>query len=208
MNTAFARIAIILATSAWSLAAPAGPVPPAPPADPVASTCLACHGEQGQGASRGVPRLAGLDAQYLDNALSMFRAGTRASTVMQPIARSLDDTEIKGVADYFSKQNAPLADAALRAPATAVLAGRRLAEQGAANLPACFSCHAPQGKGNGARFPAIAGQPSKYVVDRLHEFQARAQGKPAPPGSMTAVAAKMNQTQIAAAAAYLSQLAP
>jgi cytochrome c553 len=42
----------------------------------------------------------------------------------------------------------------------------------------------------------------------LHEFQARAQAAPAKPGTMTAVAAKLNDTQIEQVAAYLSVIEP
>jgi cytochrome c553 len=89
-----------------------------------------------------------------------------------------------------------------------VLAGKKLAESGSTNAAPCFSCHAAGGSGNGARFPRIAGEPARFVIDRLHEFQARAQGKTPQPGTMTAVAATLNEEQIEAAAAYLSQLAP
>jgi cytochrome c553 len=175
-------------------------------AESAAATCFVCHGKHGEGAVDGVPRLAGQDAAYMQNALSMFKAGKRASAVMQPIARTLSDSAISGLADYFSQQRAPLAVAAAPAPPERVLAGKRLAEQGAANVAACFSCHAAQGKGNGARFPSIAGQPARFVVNRLREFQARAQAAAPQPGTMTAVAATLDDRQIEQAAAYLSTL--
>lgn len=175
-------------------------------AESAAATCVMCHGMHGEGASDGVPRLAGQDAAYMQHALSMFKAGRRASAVMQPIARTLSDTEIGSLAHYFSKQSAPLADGAVPAPPELVLAGKRLAEQGAATVAACFGCHAAQGKGNGARFPSIAGQPARFVVNRLREFQARAQAGAPQPGTMTAVAAMLDERQIEQAAAYLSTL--
>jgi cytochrome c553 len=173
-----------------------------------ASICVICHGMHGQGSPDGVPRLAGQNVDYMSNALSMFKAGTRASAIMQPIARNLSDAEVRRLADYFSKQNAPLADVASSASPQLVLAGKQLAETGAANVAACFSCHAAQGKGNGARFPSIAGQPARFVVNRLHEFQARARGKAAQPGTMTTVAATLEERQIEEAATYLTQLGP
>jgi cytochrome c553 len=135
----------------------------------------------------------------------MFKAGTRASPTMQAIAQGLSDTQIIELAAYFSKQTPPILPAS--ASPQLVLAGKQLAAMGDGNLAACFSCHAAQGKGNGARFPRIAGQRAQFVVNRQHAFQARARGKTPPPGSMTAVAATMNETQISEAAAYLSQLA-
>jgi cytochrome c553 len=144
----------------------------------------------------------------MNHALSMFKMGTRASAIMQPIARTLSDTQTRQLADYFSNQSAPRVNVAASASPQLVLAGKQLAENGAANVAPCFGCHAAAGKGNGARFPGIAAEPALFVTNRLHEFQARAQGKPPEPGTMTAVAATLDEKQIAAAAAYLSQLEP
>jgi cytochrome c553 len=127
---------------------------------------------------------------------------------MQPIARTLSDTEMRGLAEFFATQKAPRVDAGASASPQLVLAGKQLAEIGAANTAPCFSCHAAEGKGNGARFPSIAGEPARFLMDRLHEFQARAHSEAPRPGSMTAVAAALDERQIEAAAAYLSELEP
>jgi cytochrome c553 len=198
--TVAAACVLIVSHATSALADPAAPV--------AVSVCASCHGVHGEGAPGGVPRLAGQNADYMNHALSMFRAGTRASAIMQPVARSLSDSEIRQLADYFSTQSAPRVGMATVAPPQLVQAGQQLAARGTANVAACFSCHAAQGKGNGARFPGIAAQPAQFVVDRLHEFQARAQGKAPEPGTMTAVAAKLDEDKIQAAAAYLSQLEP
>ena len=173
-----------------------------------AALCVTCHGKHGEGASSGVPRLAGQNVQYMSHALSMFKAATRASTIMQPIAQGLTDARIGALAEYFSMQDAPPTDARSAVSPQLRLAGKQLAEVGAANVAACFSCHAAAGRGNGARFPSIAAQPARFVIDRLHQFQARAAGKVPQPGTMTAVAATLDEQQIQAAAAYLSQLEP
>ena len=171
-----------------------------------AALCVACHGMHGEGAPTGAPRLAGQNAEYMSHALSMFKATTRASPIMQPIARTLSDAQISALAEYFSKQTVPLADRPSVASSQLPQAGKQLAEVGVANVAACFSCHGAQGKGRGARFPAIAGQPAQFLVDRLHEFQARARAKVPQPGTMTAVAATLDENQIQAAAAFLSRL--
>jgi cytochrome c553 len=171
-----------------------------------AAVCITCHGVHGEGAPTGAPRLAGQNAPYMSHALSMFKATTRASPIMQPIAQSLSDAQMSELAHYFSKQTAPLADAHSAASPRLQQAGKQLAEAGAANVAACFSCHGKQGNGNGARFPSIAGQPAQFVIDRLHEFQARARAKAPQPGTMTAVAATLDEKQIEAAAAYLARL--
>lgn len=165
--------------------------------------CAGCHGAHGEGSTAGVPRLAGQNPQYMSHALSMFKAGTRESPVMQPIAQGLSDADMAALAAYFSSQRAPLNDDKDSAPSDMLRSGKQLAETGAT---ACFSCHGSGGRGDGSRYPSIAGQPARFVIDRLHEFQRRAQQKPAKPGSMTAVAAVMSEEQIEVSAAYLSQL--
>jgi cytochrome c553 len=196
--------AAFLATAFVSTHGAAAAAQPGPPSDIV--SCTACHGDNGEGNSSGVPRLAGQNADYLANALTIFKAGKRAGTVMPTIARPLDDATIKRLAAEFSKLRAPSVDAAGTRPASQILAGQRLAQDGAAATGACFGCHAAQGLGNGDRFPAIAGQPYQFVVNRLREFQARARQQAPQPGTMTAVAATMDEQQIEEAAAYLSQL--
>ncbi|MFM0041763.1 c-type cytochrome [Paraburkholderia sediminicola] len=176
---------------------------------PSITACVACHGALGEGTASGGPRLAGKDADYLARALTTFKTGTRANGVMQAVALDLSDSEIHELATFFSQQNPPLAAGAAAPSPDMVIAGRQLAELGAGpDVPACFSCHGAVGKGNGARFPAIAGEPAAFVVARLHEFQARAKKKSPAPGTMTAVAVMLNETQIEEAAAYLSITRP
>ena len=201
----FARGSLI-ASACVALAAHTASAQAAPPTPNGAALCVTCHGTHGEGAPTGAPRLAGQNAEYMSHALSMFKAKTRASPIMQPIAQTLSDAQMTELASYFAKQSAPLADAHSAASPQLLNAGKRLAEAGAPNVAGCFSCHGTQGKGNGARFPSIAGQPAQFVIDRLHEFQARARAKAPKAGTMTAVSATMDEQQIEAAAAYLSRL--
>ncbi|MGY2488560.1 c-type cytochrome [Cupriavidus sp. CP313] len=176
---------------------------------PSLASCVSCHGVLGAGTATGAPRLAGMNPDYLAHALSMFKAGTRASAVMQSVAHDLSDGEIRSLAVFFSAQHPPRVEGAHPPPPALVMAGKRLAELGAApDVPACFTCHAANGKGNGARYPGIAGEPAAFIINRLHEFQARAKAGTPVPGTMTAVAATLNERQIEEAAAYLSVIDP
>jgi cytochrome c553 len=124
---------------------------------------------------------------------------------MQPVAASLSDTQMRALAVYFAGQEAPfLRTGAAFSPL--LPAGKQLAEAGATNVAACFSCHGAKGIGSGAHFPRIAGEPAQFVIDRIHEFQARARNAIPKSGTMSAVAATMDESQVQAAAAYLSQL--
>jgi cytochrome c553 len=172
------------------------------------ATCVACHGTQGEGSASGVPRLAGQNAEYLARALAAFRGATRASPVMQPIAGSLSDVDIHDLSAYFAGLPASRTPEAQPQAAGLVAAGKQLAQAGAAaaGVPACASCHGAGPAGSGARFPGLEGQPAAFVVSRLHEFQARAEKQAPEPGSMTAIAVRLNDMQIKQAAAYFSTL--
>src|SRR5205823_4077552 len=86
-------LAASIAVAGWMIArSPAHAAPPPVPAG--AATCAACHGVQGEGSAAGVPRLAGQKAEYLEHALASFKAGTRTSPVMQPVAGGLSDADV------------------------------------------------------------------------------------------------------------------
>ncbi len=68
--------------------------------------CSSCHGGSGQGEKVDTPRLAGQKAEYLEKTLFAYKAGTRANDIysrMRLIAGKLSDTEIKLLAEYYSK---------------------------------------------------------------------------------------------------------
>jgi cytochrome c553 len=90
---AFAALALIASVELLGTStAFAAPAPALDPHGGLLATCAACHGAAGEGSSaRGIPRLAGQNADYLAHALSMFKDGTRASPVMQPVAQNLSD---------------------------------------------------------------------------------------------------------------------
>jgi cytochrome c553 len=68
-----------------------------------AATCSACHGQNGIAMSPTWPTLAGQHEDYLVNALTQYRDGTRTSAVMAPMATSLSDADIRLLARYFSR---------------------------------------------------------------------------------------------------------
>jgi cytochrome c553 len=180
------------------------PARAAPVAPTSFATCAACHGAQAEGSA------AGQNAQYLERALTMFKAGTRTSPVMQPVASGLSEAEAHELAGYLAGLHSARVAAQALPEAGLLAAGQELAQVGAARdpTPPCFSCHGTEGRSDKARFPSLAGQPAAYVVGRLHEFQARASAMPPDPLSMTAVAAHLDEQQIRQLAAYLSTLPP
>src|SRR5260221_3737506 len=66
-------------------------------------TCAACHGKPGDKPTLpDAPSLAGQQYEYLVHALNAFRAGTRENAMMGPLAKSLSDADIRGLAEYYS----------------------------------------------------------------------------------------------------------
>src|ERR1700756_2060217 len=69
------------------------------------AACAACHGTGGsQPASPDIPRLAGQEQDYLAQALGQYRSGARQNPIMGAMAKSLSDTQIRALAQYFASQ--------------------------------------------------------------------------------------------------------
>lgn len=137
-----------------------------------AAPCMACHGVDGGGMeATGYPRLAGLDAAYLQRQLDDFANGTRANPVMQPNASALSEAERAALAKYYSAM--PLPTRFAKPAASPDAKGERLATRGdwSRELPGCVQCHAPGGVGVGASFPPLAGQPAAYIEAQLRAWQ-------------------------------------
>ncbi|WP_029935917.1 c-type cytochrome [Thiomicrospira pelophila] len=73
-----------------------------PPAK--STTCVGCHGADGNSLAPNFPKIAGQHAAYLEKALKDYREGYRRDSTMAAFARDLTDEEIKALAEYYSKQ--------------------------------------------------------------------------------------------------------
>lgn len=167
--------------------------------------CQSCHSADGGGmATGGIPRLAGLSETYLERQLMNFRSGKRKSPIMQPIAASLSEKEVAQLAAYFAALPAP---AVTPASGDAALLGKgeAIATVGdwGHEIPACFQCHGPGGRGVGADFPAIAGQSSLYVANQIAAWKTGRRSND-PAGLMKAVADKLSADQVKAVSAFIA----
>lgn len=171
-------------------------------------SCALCHGADGKGIeARSAPRLAGLDAAYIERQLTAYAQGRRGTNPgdrfgpqMVVIAQSIDPAARKQAASYY----AALAPAA----ASGTPAG------GAVPVPKtfenCAACHGLNGEGIAAvGAPRIAGQPAWYVEHSLRLFRDGVRGNAADDiyGQQMAAASKgLSDADIAALAAYAAQL--
>lgn len=173
-----------------------------------AHPCAACHGDQGEGRpDAAYPRLAGLDAGYLLRQLNDFADGNRASETMHPIAKALAPDERKAAASFYAGLIAPMAPQPRKPSDEMIAKGKVVATRGdwANGLPACAQCHGPIGQGVGASFPKLAGQSAEYIVKELTAWK---EGKRTndPLNLMTGIAAKLDEQEVEAVAAYYSSI--
>lgn len=101
------------ATTTAATPAPAAAAPAAAPTikgdaaagKQLAYTCQGCHGVTGYKnayPSYHVPRIGGQSEQYLLNALTEYKKGTRKHPTMQAQAQSFSDQDIANIAAYLS----------------------------------------------------------------------------------------------------------
>jgi len=170
--------------------------------------CQTCHGLSGEG-YRGyypMPRLAGQQPEYLENQLRAFIERRRINPVMANVAHVLSPSMVAALAAHFKGLNpGPYGGA----PKESVALGKTIFEQGLpeSNVPACSACHGPDAKGK-AEIPSIAGQLYWYTVKTLTNWsKERGQGSVKDTSAiMVPTTHNLSQSQIAAIAAYVSNL--
>ena len=171
-----------------------------------APACASCHGADGGGqAAAGFPRLAGLNAAYLQYQLDSFATGTRSNPVMSPIAKALDQDERHALAEYFSRLPIPAAAANGTAPPAGDALGEHLATRGrwSRQVPACIRCHGPRGVGVGTSFPPLAGQSATYLANQLRDWQ-QGKRKNDPLGLMQHVSSVLDEADIEAVSKWFA----
>jgi cytochrome c553 len=203
MKLVVSLVAALAATSAFAN-------PSAVKGDPkaaesiVTKVCAACHAMDGNSAAAANPKLAGLNAEYLNKQLTEFKSGARKNAIMAGIVADLSAQDMQNLAAYYSAQQPK--------PGTSkdqqlALTGEKIYRGGVqgAGVPACASCHGPQGKGIPVQFPRVAGQHGDYIYTQLNAFRL---GTRANDGAkmMRTIAAKMTDADMKAVSAYIQGL--
>ncbi len=168
-----------------------------------AQVCSNCHGLDGNSVSPNFPRLAGQQPAYLISQLESFRNHHRSDPegfeYMWGISHKLGDDQIKGLAEYFSKQ----APRPIAAPESTqqMAAGKNIYENGipTKETPPCIACHGQNGEGL-ASFPRLAWQHQDYLVKQLQVFR-ETEGRPGTP--MKQVTHLLSDQEMKAVARYL-----
>jgi len=167
--------------------------------------CGTCHGTNGRSVSPTFPNLAAQTAPYIEAQLKAFKDQTRADpdaqAYMWGMAAPLSEAQISELADYFSKQPAPVPGKS--GGPEAIARGKQVFEQGvtARQIPPCASCHGAHGEGM-ATFPRLAGQHAPYLLKQILVIQNALRNAPV----MHGVVKDLSKDQIQAVAAYLESI--
>jgi cytochrome c553 len=169
-----------------------------------AIVCQACHGANGNSTNPEWPSLAGIGADYIAEQLKDFKEGKRTNPVMTPNAMSLSAGDMADLGAYFDS----LTNTGLEADPSYWQAGEKLYRGGDPTraIPACMACHGPTGRGNEpAKFPALRGQQSVYVMKQLNDYASGARST-GPNGIMQTIAKRLSPEDIRNVASYLQGL--
>ncbi|HEY1326872.1 MAG TPA: c-type cytochrome [Casimicrobiaceae bacterium] len=176
----------------------------------VSQVCAACHGADGNSPSPANPNLAGQAADYITLQLAHFKAGIRPSPIMQPMAATLSDDDMRALGAYFAQQKPKGLTAK---DASTVKMAQQLYRGGDAenDVPACASCHSPDGAGIPKNFPRVGGQHADYTYAQLQAFKMGQrgndkEGKDVNGRIMGTIASRLSDAQMKAVADYTAGL--
>ena len=165
------------------------------------TVCAACHGADGRGTAPTNPNLAAQHGDYIAAQLAAFKAGTRPSPIMQPMAAPLTPEDMASVGAYYGALKPVESTARDKALASR---GEKLWRAGikGVNAPACAGCHGAAGHGIPAQYPRLAGQNADLSFGWLKAYATGARAHPV----MSAVAAKLPENDMKALAEYIAGL--
>ena len=165
------------------------------------NACFTCHGLQGQGDGVSTPRLAGLDAGYLQKQMEDYANGLRPDDLMTRIARDLDADSRRAVAAFYAGlPSSPPSSASPSAAASPTIWRTGDLSRG---ITACASCHGPHGQGAGEGQPILAGQPVAYTLEQIDRWKS-GKRRNDPRGVMAAAVQRLTDAEARAIARWLS----
>jgi cytochrome c553 len=168
--------------------------------------CQGCHGLDGNSLGPTWPNLAGQHIPYIVKQINNFQSGERKDDTMSAMVIGLSQADAVDIASYFSAQKVHAQEIE---PDEADLAAGKLIYKGGnqyTGLPACASCHGPNGVGNApAVFPRVAGQKLEYLIKTISDFRAGTRAND-PNEIMRNIVERMTDNEIRAVATYISNM--
>ena len=183
---------------------------PAASAQEIASgVCAGCHNPDGNSVIPMNPILAGQHAEYITKQLMDFKAtGTelakRNNAVMSSMVAALSQEDMKKLGAYYAQQKTIPSQVAV--DDKLLHAGKILYHGGniERGVPACASCHGPNGSGIPPHYPGVAGQHAEYTLTQLNHFSTGERGNDNK--VMQKVVSRMSTEDKDAVSAYISTL--
>ena len=168
----------------------------------LAATCVACHTADGSRGTPGNPILQAQHPEYLVKQLTEYKSGKRKNAVMQGMAATLSDEDMRHVAAFYASKAAKPGFASNK---DTLALGEKIYRGGIVGkqVPACASCHSPNGAGMPAQYPRMGGQHAEYTETQMLAFRSGARANNA---QMSAIAYKMNDAEIKAVSDYIAGL--
>ncbi len=166
------------------------------------AACFTCHGLKGEGDDRLTPRLAGLDAGYLQRQLDDYANGRRDHPPMRQVVRRLSAEDRSRVSTYYAALALPIPTERPAAGHGADLYGKGDPARG---LAPCAQCHGADGEGGGAGNPPLGQQPAPYLEAQLTAWR---NGKRYndPLGEMRLISRRLTAEEVRAVAGYAAAL--
>lgn len=172
--------------------------------------CIACHGPRGRGDGSGTfPRLAGQSVWYLYKQLMDYASGARPNRIMSGVAARLSEREMEAVAAYYATLDVPYRPVIVQVEPELLQWGGQLGAVGSAErgIPACVTCHGPQGTGSPPTVPYLAGQYANYMTHQLELWAEGTRDNDAM-NVMSAIASKMTEEDMRAVSEYYARVRP
>lgn len=145
--------------------------------DKVVDFCSTCHGKDGISHLESIPNLYGQSEAYLANQIRAMRDKKRHTEFMAAFISQISDEQIKAASSYYGslpvdKNEIKLQWRGEKWPGDMSL-GEKIAYVGKPeqNVPACVTCHGPNGVGVQPVIPRLAGQNTHYIENQMISWQ-------------------------------------
>lgn len=159
------------------------------------TVCFDCHGVGGASPDPIFPVLSGQHYYYLYVQLKDFKAGRRASDIMETMTLDMEKDDMKLIAKYFSEQSWP--NLGFRGDSDLAAKG-----QSATNAGQCVQCHRGGYEGD-SRVPRLAGQYREYLLKTMSDFKNKVRMNSP---SKSSLMASFEDSDLDAMAEYLADL--
>ena len=141
--------------------------------------CASCHAADGNSGIAMYPKLSAQHAQYLFIQTKEIKEGKRttgAAAAMAPMVAALSEQDMRNVAAFYATQFPKPGETN---PKENPKLGAKIYRGGLAEkkIPACMSCHGPNGAGIPAggteilAYPRLGGQHKAYIVDQMKAYR-------------------------------------